>query len=515
MSYALPSYLWPPQRRGIEQTIDLLEQGKDVCLYGPTGSGKTTQAVELFNWAMSHGDGAVFYLNRRLLIPQTAERFSTAMLPFGIRAAGYDDRFDFSAPYQICSADTEKSRVYVKNIWKLHPAKLVVVDEMHLQKTGVMKQIIADYRAMGARVVGLTATPVGLKSWVDNLVVSGTMAEYRACNALVPAIVKSISQPDLSKVKRNKTGEYILDGKKRAIYTQSIVGEVIERWKRYNPDARPTMLFAPGVAESVWFTEQFQKIGVNWAHIDATDAVVDGHRAKLTRTLWDEIMERFKAGDIKGLSCRYKLREGIDVPFAYHAIFAAPIGSLASYIQSIGRIMRYSLETPDHVLVTDHGGNYHRFGSPNHDRDWASWWDLPEGAVSTMFSGSIKNGTTPEPIVCPKCEGERLRGTKCPFCGFEHQKSIRHVVQEDGTMRTVEGALVRPKLIRLKPDTAKLWKKLVMGAWKWKRNRSFKQLEAWFFHEHHYYPPRNIPFMPRRPDDWCRKVCQVPMEQLT
>lgn len=515
MTYVLPPHLWPPQRHGIEKTIDCLEQGLDVCLHAPTGGGKTEVAIQLFSWAMAKGWTGAFYVNRKLLVGQTASRFGDARLPYGIRAADYDDYYDHTAPIQICSADTERSRVYERNIWPQHHSKLVVVDEAHIQKTGTMSQILEDHRKRGAKVVLLTATPIALSDWADTLVVSGRMQEYRDCHALVPAIVKSIEQPDLSKVKRNKTGEYILDGKKRAIYTQSIVGSVIDRWKKYNPDARPTMLYAPGKAESVWFTEHFQKMGVSWCHVDATDAVVDGKRYSLTRTLWNEILARYMANEIKGLSSRFKLREGVDVPSTYHCILATPIGSLASYVQTIGRVLRYSAETPDHVIVTDHGGNYLRHGSPNHDRDWAAWWSLPEHVVSTMHVNGIRNNNAPEPIRCPKCEGERLGGSKCPHCGFEHQKSVRHVVMEDGRMVTKEGRLIRPKLIRMKPDTQKLWEGLVYGYRRKKVNQTFSQLEAYFCHLYHYYPPRTLRLMPKRDADWHRKIHTVPMEALT
>jgi superfamily II DNA or RNA helicase len=410
---------WEPQRRGIEMTIDALARGKDVCLYSPTGGGKTFQAIELLRFVQSGGLGGCFYVNRTLLLSQTADRMSAAGLEYGIRAAGYDDCWHPSAPFQVCSIDTERSRVYGKGVWKLHDVGvggLVVVDEAHIQKSETMWRVIQDYKAAGARIVLLTATPVGLSDWADELIISGKLSEYRACKALVPAVVKSIQQPDLSKVKRNATGEYVIDGKKRKIYTQSIVGDVLERWKKYNPDARPTMLYAPGKPESVWLTERFQAAGVSWCHVDATDAIVDGERHTLTRDLWQDILGRYKDGSIKGLSCRFKLREGIDVPSTYCCILATPIGSLASYIQTIGRVLRYSEETPDTVLVIDHGGNYLRHGSPNHDRDWQAWWTLPEHAISEMHVNQIRDGKTPEPIRCPICEGERAGGRKCPHC---------------------------------------------------------------------------------------------------
>jgi superfamily II DNA or RNA helicase len=327
-------------------------------------------------------------------------------------------------------------------------------------------------------------------------------------------MVKSIEQPDLNKIKRNKTGEYMLNGKKRRIYTQSIVGNVIDRWKKYNPDARPTSLYAPGVAESRWLTEKFNEVGIPWAHVDATDCVMDGKQTKLSRERWDELFERWKDGNIKGLSSRFKLREGIDLPELYYCILATPIGSLCSYLQTVGRVLRYSEATPDAVIVQDHGGNYWRHGSPNHDRPWDEWWNLSEHAVSSQFQDTVQQRLRPEPIRCPQCEMERAGGSKCPGCGFEHRKSSRVVIQESGHMREMEGELIKPRVTRQFNDTQDKWTRMYWGFRK-NTDRTFNQMEAWFFHEHHYYPPRALNYMPTNPSDWYRKVSDVSKDQLT
>lgn len=516
MTYTAPDDLWVPQRRGLLETIELLKRKRNVCLFAPTGGGKGRVTVELTSWAMSMGWSTILYLNRRLLIPQVAADFGRANLPYGIRAADYDDYYSFSAPVQIAAADTERVRVLEKNIWPLHKAQLVLIEEVHLQKTGTMKELLRRHKENGALVVGVTATPVGLSDWLDELVISGTLQEYRDCKALVPAITKGIQQPDLSKVKRSVTGEYVIDGEKRRIYTQHIVGRVIEKWKEYNPSAAPTMMFAPGVAESVFLTEQFRKIGVNWAHLDASDAIVDGKRAPLTRPLWHEIMEMYKANDIKGLSSRFRLREGVNLPGTYMTILATPIGSLASYIQSVGRTLRYSPDTPDHVIVNDHGGNFIRHGSVNQDRPWKAWWRLSERVVSEWNYNGIRDKKEPEPICCPRCQGERLRGSKCPHCGLEHAKSQREVIMEDGELRTVDGKLVKPKYASMRPDAERKWEDLYFS-WlhsKKARTKSFAQLEGFFVREHGYHPPQDIPYMPKNAEDRFQRIMDVPRSDL-
>lgn len=514
--FQLGADLWTPQHDGISRTIPLLERGKSVVLQGPTGCGKTRMAIELIRWAQHKGVGANFYVNRRLLIGQTSARFNALGIQHGIRAADYPDYFDAYAKVQISSADTEAARVFEKNQWSLFDAGVVIVDEAHLQKTKVMRKILDEYKKAKAAIVLLTATPIAMSDWADELIVSGTMKQYRDCGALVPALVKTISVPDLHKIKRNVTGEYMLNGKERKQFTQHIVGDVVDYWKKFNPDARHAMLYAPGKPESIWLTQQFEKIGVRWCHIDATDAYLDGKTYRLSRKAWDEISEQYVAGDIKGLSCRFKLREGIDFPCTYHLILATPIGSLASAIQTIGRGMRADPKNPakDHCLVTDHGGYRHNHGSPNEDKPWEELWKMTERAASNMHRDKIREGERQEGIVCPNCFTERNKGPKCPSCGYEHPKSVRRVMMEDGRFVTKEGDLVKRQPRVKHSNTELLWRKLYFGWKKYHPEKSFLQLEGWFFRKYGYKPPRNLPLMPMRTIDWRLKLSDLGMHEL-
>ncbi len=360
LAFTLDPRLWTPQVRSINKTIEQLEAGKKVCLYSPTGSGKTKQGIELLRWAESRGAGGIFYVNRRLLIQQTSDRFAEAGLPHAIRAAEFEDSFDETMPFQVASANSELARVYKSGRWNLHDVGaggVVLVDEAHIMKSKVMKDLLYYYEQQGAHIVFLTATPIEMGSFADTLVVGGKLSEWRECGALVPVYCYSISQPDMSKVKRNVTGEYVIDDQKKKIYTQSIVGEVIENWERLN-DGSPTMAYAPGVAESIWLTEQFRKRGHNFAHVDATNCVVDGVQRKLDRDLWSDIMSRLNDGSITGVFSRFKVREGVDIPKAGHCILATPIGSIASYLQTVGRVMRSALvrQKPSCKTTEDHTG---------------------------------------------------------------------------------------------------------------------------------------------------------------
>src|SRR5690606_27352508 len=107
-----------------------------------------------------------------------------------------------------------------------------------------------------------------------------------------------------------------------------------------------------------------------------------GVRRSITNAIWEDIKGQLVDGRIHGISCRFKLREGVDIPEVYYCILATPIGSLASYVQTVGRALRRSDITPSQICIADHGGNYLRHGSPNVDRPWREWWNLPEHVIS-------------------------------------------------------------------------------------------------------------------------------------
>lgn len=850
----LPEFLWTPQRRGIEGVIESLKTHQSVCLQSPTGGGKTLCAAMLMRWAESQGKKTVFYVNRKLLLPQTKKAFAIHGLRCGIRAAEWDFEHDDNAPHQIASIQTEYARSVRSGRWSVFPADLVIVDEIHLQK-GPMLEAIRERH--GCQMIGLSATPIGLKGICEDLVVSGSLQEYRECGAIVPCVVKGIMAPDMRKVKRNLVGEFVINDRTKKVFVQSIVGDVYRELTKVNPDLRPSILFAPGVQGSVYLTEYLRNRGVEWAHVDATYCVVKGKRYNLTPSLWQDLQGQHMDGKVVGVSSRMKClsldtqvltrrgwvgaadysiddevatvnlsdmsvgwesgcrlirsrsssfvsvhnssvdfrvtadhnmvvrttngtrkppnawklveaaslvdsgckqipvaahgkfkgvplsdselrciawlitdgsvaygasivqslskpamhhqhllasfleagipirvtgphqvaggsdylryrvfsadlkasriyewlcrdmderilvdatreqlevfmrtvvladghitkhthykqgtycifkrrslldrlqaacvvrgmrcnittpqcresrgkdgqeygylywspgrdtarihskdhgrtgkhvvemqsgreedtwclttgngtlitrrngrvaivgncREGIDWPHTYCGLFATPVGSVSSYIQMMGRILRKSKETPDMVVALDFGGNYIRHGSPNAERPWRDWFEMPEGRASSLRENEIREGRLREPVVCPYCFTERHSGSKCPDppygCGAEAQLSKRTVVMEDGSLTEVDCGNYIPKhKSRVARDTSKLWAGMFWGYRKHQVDRSFRQMRAAFQYKHGYRPPDNLPYMPLTPEGWYAKPKDVNLSDL-
>src|SRR5262249_43395625 len=159
---------------------------------------------------------------------------------------------------QIASIQTERSRT--RRLERdLHKADWVLIDEGHLNHGPTAQAIMQQHLDDGATIVLVTATPIdmgeicGIKT---KLIVAGTNSEVGSCGAIVPADHYGPSEPDARKV-RKQVWEYTENDVRKLMMVQGIFGLVLAEWRRLNPQQLPTLLFAPGVPESIWFAEQF------------------------------------------------------------------------------------------------------------------------------------------------------------------------------------------------------------------------------------------------------------------
>lgn len=514
---------WAHQVAGVSQVVDKLESGcQSVALTSPTGGGKSLQIVALIRWAVDRGKRVALYSNRNMLIEQTVGILQSHHINFGVRGAKFPEHRRLDAPVQMCSIQTEISQSIRKQYRDLHPADVVIVDEAHIIKAGGSLAVLNRHLSDGAALVGVTATPLGISKIYQSLVVAGKTSELIRCGALVPALVYAPDEMDLSRIKPTQTGEYSLGDIRREVWSHAIIDRVYERWQIVNPDARHTLAFGPGVEESVWLASEFDKRGVPAAHIDSDDVWVGGKSYDSDRAARQDVMARWNAGEIKVLCNRFVLREGVDLPSCYNLILATPIGSLTSYIQIVGRALRRSPLTPDHVVISDHGGSTWRMGSPNEDRDWESLYFMDEAEIVRQRIERMReqNEEYPEPIVCPNCGLQRSAGKHCPQppigCGFSHKKNVRLILQKDGTLRKVEGNMLHKRRRKLKHNTQRLWDGLYFPSAKSKSKQAstFLQIEARFYWKYGYYPPRDLNNMPRYESDWSKKAREVPRSDL-
>jgi len=500
--------LWPHQQRGLSELAKAIEAGeRRICVTSPTGGGKSKM---MFEWIAVHAPRTAVYTDRRLLLDQLSEHMESHGICHGLVAAGCEPN---AADTQICMAQTVVSRC-VKGLRSVPKADTVLFDEAH--KMGG-NSLLAIRKLHGDHVdIGFTATPLGIGHVYDKLIVAGTTSELRECKALVPAYHYGPDEPDMKLVGRIVVGEGEcgIQTSKRMTYAYRVFGRVVENYFEINPGQKPTLLFAPGVPESIWFAESLSKAGIPAAHIDGANVWLDGEQIPKTRELVNEIKERLQYGELKIVCNRFVLREGIDWPFVEHGILATVFGSLTSYLQAGGRFPRACAETDKSCCtIQDHGGNWHRHGSLNSDREW----DLGHNdkIVAGMRERKLREKKEPEPIVCPMCNAVRLSGPTCHSCGHTHTTKHRMVLQADGSLREMKGDIYRRRRIAARTkNIEKSWVSRVKAVQRSQKETvkrmTFAQLEASFARDNNWqYPPRTLPCMPVQEADWFRPVREV------
>lgn len=351
--------LRPYQQSAIESVLTAKDRGvRRALVVAPTGAGKATLAAELARLAHERRQRVLFVAHRRELILQAHARFVAHGLPasdVGVIMAG-DKRRNAAALVQIASIDTLRLRT-------LPAADLVMFDEAHRAVGASFFSV--QHQLASAFHVGFTATPyradgAGLGKAYDELVLVATPRELIADGFLVEPKVFTVpaeKRPDLSKVKV-KAGDYNERDLAEAMNKHTLVGDIIEHWKRLALGVR-TVVFATDVMHSKHIAQRFRDAGIPAEHLDAKTPVKE--RAA--------ILARLERGETLIVSNVGILVEGWDQPAVKCAILARPTMSTGVYLQQAGRILRPFQGQP--AIILDHAGCALAHGLPQEDREFA------------------------------------------------------------------------------------------------------------------------------------------------
>ncbi len=458
---------------------------KRICVTAPTGFGKTRIMTMASHRATSKGLSLAVYTHRRMLFEQTAKVYDEAGVHFGKRAAEHGS--ELWRRVQIAMIPTEANRVLKQESRELHAADLVFFDEGHAVKSGAALEIWERHHKYGAACVMFTATPIGVGHMCDVLIVAATNSQCRQVGAHVPCLTYGPNEVDLRNIKRQSTGEYQVGSLSSVYATQHIFGSVFEWWAKLNPAQKPAVLFGPDVRGALYFAERFYKRGISTAHIDSKACWINGTEYKTSQSVRADIASMSKSGEVKLVTNRFVLREGIDWPWLYHVILATTFGTEEGFLQTGGRLLR-SYPGLQHVILQCHGGSWHRYGSLNENREW----DLEDTNKLREREKKRKReaGELPEPQRCPQCSAIRRAGMyeACPICGHKYKRSVRLVVEVDGDLqymgeRRVVGNVTKKKKPKPpKSDWQKTWDGFYWAARNSKSSRgmNFRQLRGRF-----------------------------------
>ena len=334
---------------------------RKIILYGPTGSGKTEEAIGLAQRFVERGKRVLFAADLIALADQSAARFSRADLRTGI-ARGEDTR-DLDAPVVVTSPQTIAARLRNGRLAPLlNEAACIIVDEAHTRH-GAMERVVSGIRD-DQLAVGLTASPQvpGLGKVWDDMVVATTTRALFDRRLLVrprywrpaPAAVVDMTGATVD----SRKGDYRdRDVAERAgkIHTE-LVPEYRRMLERYWPGAvtaPKTLVFTATVEAAEAVAKLYTDMGLG-----VFRAVTYLQSTALKRAL----IEQLHDGRIRGLCSVAVLAKGFDEPDARVLVDLRPNAARnsAAYTQKIGRIFRCS-PGKQFCVVLDHAENLATF----------------------------------------------------------------------------------------------------------------------------------------------------------
>ena len=415
----------PYQDQGIHDLRSALADVDSAIYYLPTGGGKTRIACDITDKAVQRGSHVLFMGDSSEIIEQTSATMRDAGISHGIIQASRKSEARMWEKVHIATIQTLRNR-------KLPKKDLVFIDECHLSRAESWHTVIAAYRDMGAKVIGLTATPCrldgkGLGKLFDTIVYGPSIQALMDEKYLVELDpIYSFPTADTSKVS-SKGGDF--DKKELAEAMGALVGDPVEHYKRYTM-GRPAILAAVTIEHSKELCEAFNAAGIPAAHCDGNTPYEERKRI-----LGDKIRgtpSMLQRGEILVLCQVDVCGKGFDDPCIEVAIDCRPTQSLARWLQFVGRVLR---PYPGKVgaALLDHAGNM-KFGHPADEREWS----LDE-ASGVKKADADK---TPAVTLCSACyRCHRTGPDHCPHCGHLLPRRAREIPKAVGELVKVEKKL--------------------------------------------------------------------------
>jgi DNA repair protein RadD len=346
--------------------------GCGILIQGPTGSGKTRQALEIIRGAARKGKRALVLAPRTELVDQPFER----LWSYGVRSMrvvkhGRVDG-DPNALITIASIQTLLARDFAPD------ADIIVFDEARHYVAPEWNRIAGRY-ATAVRV-GLDATPIrtdgsALGDLFDRIVVTATVEELQRDGFLVPVatFAPDKAMPGLSQAPED-------------FYFEHLRG-------------RPAIVFCQNIAHSKAVAERLQARGAKAMH-------VDGETPKDDRK-WATKALRFD-GDLDVITNVNLFLEGVDIPDIEGVIVARGCASESAWLQMGGRGMRPS-RNKLRMVLGDLRGHMWTFGLLDEERSYHL-----EGSAIRRSASAM-----PSVVQCRECHAWGRGGNACASCRAE------------------------------------------------------------------------------------------------
>lgn len=423
LNWLLMQMLRPYQQRAIDQLYKWLELNSgNPCLVLPTGSGKSHIIAELCKDALQNWpDTRILMLTHvKELLEQNAAKLRQHWknAPLGIYSASIGKR-QLGEPITFAGIQSVAKKANL-----LGHVDLIIVDECHTishKDEGGYRPLIKELIAINPalRVIGLTASPYRLGHGLitDKPAIFDALIEPVLIEELVKLGFLSILRSKATRDKLDTTGvkkrggEYIESELQKAVNTDPINRGVVDEIISLAGDRKSWLVFCSGVEHAENICQCFLDQGI-------ASACLTGKTNKKER---EQIIERFKRGQIKALTNVSVLTTGFDYPDIDLIAMLRPTMSPGLYLQMAGRGLRPKSHT-DHCLVLDFAGVVEQHG--------------PIIAIEPPSKAGDGDG---EPITkqCPECSEIISVNRKVCECGYqfpEQEKKLDLRLRHDDIM---------------------------------------------------------------------------------
>ena len=348
----------------------------DNILYQmPTGTGKTrlfTSIIRDINvWGLRHNIKyrILIIAHRSELVEQSSRSLDKYHIKHGILAGAMKDKRDLTQPIQIASIQTithPSNRSLIEEL----QFDFIIIDEAHHAVANSYQKLWK--LCPHSKKLGVTATPwrmnnSGFTQIFDVYIPSMSIKEFIQKGWL--AAYQYYSIPNSSEI--IKSIESIRDFDLEGDYKISALTQIFDtskiRAQLYNSYVKKKkkkkgIIYSISREHSEHICTQYRRHNIAIENIDSETP------AKVR----ENIIKAFKNGEIDIIVNVDIFSEGFDCPDIEFIQLARPTKSLVKYLQQVGRGLRKNGNK--RCIILDNVGLYSRFGLPDEDRDWESFF---------------------------------------------------------------------------------------------------------------------------------------------
>lgn len=379
----------------------------DNILYQmPTGTGKTRLFTSIIRdisiWGLRHNINyrILIIAHRSELIEQSSRSLDKYRIKHGVLAGTMKDKRDLTQAIQVASIQTI---THPANQCLIDDLKFdfIIIDEAH-HAVANSYQKLWEY-CPDAKKLGVTATPWRMNNSgfaqifdayipsmsIKDFIQKGWLATYQyysipTSSELVKSI-ESIREFDIEGDYKNSALVEVCD-------TSKIRAQLYDSYEK-NVLGKKGIIYSISREHSEHICLQYRSRGVAIENIDS----------KTPAKVREKVIQAFRNGEIDIIVNVDIFSEGFDCPDIEFIQLARPTKSLVKYIQQVGRGLRKNGDKK--CIILDNVGMYSRFGLPDEERDWESFFYGEEKETTSTKGYSRNNGCLREYVETDLSEG--------------------------------------------------------------------------------------------------------------